>query len=52
MDTKDNRYLEKICALLKAPSPPRSEKAAKKPKKIHKPKLQKFTSKMSGKQYK
>lgn len=43
----DNKYLVKVCALLKAPVPPRSEKAVKKHKIVHPPRLRKFTAKIS-----
>jgi hypothetical protein len=46
--SNDNKYLTKVCALLRAPEPPRSEKAVHRPKRIKKPKLQRFVSKITG----
>lgn len=42
----ENKYLVKICALLKPPQAPRSERAVKKRRLVHKPKLHKFTTKI------
>lgn len=46
--TTENKYLVKVCALLRAPEPPRSEKAVKRPRKIHPPKLKKFVSRIES----
>jgi len=52
MDDRENKYLVKVCALLKAPTPPRSEKSYKKPKRIHKPRLTKFLTHFKTHEYK
>jgi hypothetical protein len=44
----NNKYLTKVCALLRAPEPPRSERYAKKHKIVHPPKLNKFTAKIKN----
>lgn len=50
--TTENKYLVKVCALLRPPMPPRSEKAYKRPKKIHKPRLMKFINNIRAHEYK
>jgi hypothetical protein len=37
-----NKYLEKVAEMLKVKGPPLSERAAKRPKRIKKPKLRRF----------
>ena len=49
---KENKYLEKVCVLLRPPEAPRSERAIRRPKKIKKPKLRRFTAKINHKNYK
>jgi len=48
----ENKYLTKVCALLRPPEAPRSERALRRPKKIKKPKLRKFTAKINHTNYK
>ncbi len=49
---EENKYLVKIAQMIKVKEPPRSERAAKKPRKVKKPKLHKFTAKIGHKHYK
>jgi hypothetical protein len=48
----ENRYLTKVCMLLRPPESPRSERSVHRPKRIKKPKLRKFTAKINHKNYK